>query len=329
MTPSIVSLEAPDFRVGAGTWLPCWFWGKGNRLRFVRLKHWALAILACPLVAAAADSAATLTLLEGSATLVRGVTRYALVEGVRFRYGDIIEVGDQGLAETEFADGAALTMGPMTRALLLSLPRGALQARGDFYVTQGVLKVARVKKGARLRIFTPRLALQPVEGAAVLLLSGAERSVFVESGVARISGAGAALLLKAGEFYTGEVVRKSSVGSRPTPAFIRALPKMFLDPPPSRMARVRDRPAQPRKLEVVNYAEVESWLKAPRWIRRPLLARFKPRAADAAFRSALVANLRFHPEWDPILFPEKYEPKETQAQAARDTPAPVPSADKR
>jgi hypothetical protein len=34
-----------------------------------------------------------------------------------------------------------------------------------------------------------------------------------------------------------------------------------------------------------------------------------PKARDPAFRSALIANLRSHPEWDPILFPEKYKPK--------------------
>ncbi len=304
-------------------------WGKENRLRFVLLKRWALAILACPLVAAAADPAATLTLLEGSATLVRGVTRYALVEGVRFQQGDIIEVGDQGLVQTEFPDGAALAMGSMTRALLLSLPRGAKQARGDFYVTQGVLKVARVTKDARLRIITPRLALQPVEGAVVLLLGDAEGSVFVENGEARISGAGTALLLKAGEFYTGKNVQRNSVGSRPTQAFIHALPKPFLDPLPSRMAGVGNRLAQPRQLEVVNYADVETWLKAPHWIRRSMLARFQSRATDPAFRAALVGNLRFHPEWDPVLFPEKYPPKEPEADAARGTPATRPPADKR
>ena len=39
------------------------------------------------------------------------------------------------------------------------------------------------------------------------------------------------------------------------------------------------------------------------------MQRFIPKAHDPAFRQALVANLRSHPEWDPILFPEKYKPK--------------------
>jgi hypothetical protein len=119
------------------------------------------------------------------------------------------------------------------------------------------------------------------------------------------------------------------VASRPSPAFIGALPRLFLDPLPSRMALYKERLAQPRRLDAVGYAQVETWLKAPLAIRRPLLARFQPRASDPAFRNALVANLRFHPEWDPILFPEKYQPQEPQADAARGAPAPARPADKR
>jgi len=74
----------------------------------------------------------------------------------------------------------------------------------------------------------------------------------------------------------------------------------------------------------VSYAEVEAWLKAPPEIRRPLVPRFQSRASDPAFRSALVANLRFHPEWDPVLYPEKYEkPEADAAGAARSDPAPA------
>jgi hypothetical protein len=47
-----------------------------------------------------------------------------------------------------------------------------------------------------------------------------------------------------------------------------------------------------------------------------MVSRFKTRASDPAFRSALVSNLRFHPEWDPVLYPEKYEPKGAAAGAA-------------
>lgn len=306
-------------------------WGMGNRVQIVQLRRWALALLAWPWAAAAADPMVTVTLLEGPTTLVRGVLRYALAEGVRLQPGDILEVSDNGLAELEFTDGVALALGPKTRVLALSVPRGKA-APGDFYVTQGTLKLAGVKQGARLRVVTPLFTLQPVEGTVVVALGAAEGSAFVEAGEARVLGprsgaaATAPLRLKSGDFYTGDE-KKGSVAARPSPAFIDALPKAFLDPLPSRIARFGDRQVQPRRLEPVKYAEVETWLKAPPEIRRRMPERFKSRAADPAFRAALIENLKFHPEWDPILFPEKYLPKETEA--APGTAAPPRPADKR
>jgi len=300
-------------------------------VRIVQLVRWALALLALPWAAASADPMVAVTLLEGPTTLVRGVMRYALAEGVRLQSGDIVEVGDKSLAEMEFEDGVALALGPKTRVLALSVPRGK-PAPGDFYATQGALKLAGVKQGARLRVVTPLFTLQPVEGTVVLALGGADGSVFVEAGEARVlgprtSGADTApLRLKSGDFYTGGAT-KGGVAARPTPAFIDALPKAFLDPLPSRMARYRDRQVQPRRLEPVKYADVETWLKAPPEIRRRMPARFQSRAAYPVFRAALVENLKFHPEWDPILFPEKYLPKETET--APGTAAPPRPADKR
>jgi hypothetical protein len=286
-------------------------------------------MLACPLAAAAADPApAIVTLLEGSATLVRGITRYALAEGVHLQSGDILEMGEKALAEMEFADGAAFTLGPQTRALAAALPRSAT-AHGDFYFPQGVAKLGRVKPGARLRIVTPFGTVQPVQGAAVLLVGGGGLQVFAESGPVAISGPprrGApaeTVRLRTGEFFSGKGVQRAAVRPRPTPEFIAALPRLFLDPLPSRLARVKDRPAQPRQMEIVTYAAVETWLKAPYAFRRPMPARFRPLADDLAFRDALIANMRFHPEWDRVLFPEKYEPKEPDKPGAAVAPPPA------
>jgi len=293
-------------------------------------KIWALALIVCPLAAAAADRVATVTLLEGPADLVRGVTRFALAEGVRLQSGDIIEVKDKGLAQVEFSDGVALAMGAGTRMLAVSIPRESSMA-GDYYVMQGRLKLAGVKQEARLRVVAPMFTLTPTEGIAVLAVDAGGGSVFVESGEMRLvespakGGASAPLRLKSGEFYTRKAGQKGAVAQRPSQAFIGTLPKIFLDPLPSRMARYKERQVTPRRGEDVSYAEVEAWLKAPPEVRRPLVPRFQPRASDPAFRSGLVANLKFHPEWDRILFPEKYEPKEPEANAAgaaRSDPAP-------
>jgi len=280
----------------------------------------ACALLASPMVAAAAEPAATLTLLEGEAGLVRGVARYALAEGVRLQSGDIVEVGEKGLAEIEFPDGAAIALGAGTRMLAQSMPRGS-SAAGDYYVMRGLLKVSGVNKAARLRIPTPAFMLQPVDGVSVLIVRDGDGSVFIENGGARLTVAPATLNLKTGDFYARKAGQKGAVAPRPSQEFIATLPKLFLDPLPSRMARYKDREVQPKRIDDVSYADVEAWLKAPLVIRRPLVARFEPRANDPKFRASLEANLRFHPEWDPVLYPEKYEPKEPAADPAGARPA--------
>ena len=291
-----------------------------ERLRVGLPGRWALALLAFPIAAAAADPAATLTLLEGSAGLVRGVTRHALVEGVRFQSGDIIETGANALAEIEFPDGAAIALGAGSRMLAVSLPRGNTAA-GDFHVLQGALKISGVSKAARLRITVPAFTLQPAEGAAVIIARGDEGSVFIEGGAARLTAGPVTLNLKSGEFYDRKGGQKGALAPRPSQAFTAAMPKAFFDPLPSRMARFKEREVQPKRVDEVSYADVEAWLKAPPAIRRPLVARFEPRASDPKFRAGLEANLRFHPEWDPILFPEKYEQKEAAGEAAGAKPA--------
>lgn len=275
----------------------------------------AFALLACPVVAAAADPVAIVTLLEGPAELVRGVTRYALAEGVRLQSGDIIEVKDKGLAQIEYTDGGTLSMGAGTRMLAISMPRGK-SAAGDYYVMQGTMKIVGVNKSARLRFSTPIFKLQPAKGVSVMIVRGNEGSVFIESGSAQLAAAPDTLNLKGGEFFTRKAGQKGAVTPRPSRAFIGAMPKAFLDPLPSRIARYKDRPVQPRRVDDVSYAEVEAWLKAPPEIRRLLFARFQPRASDPAFRSGLIANLKFHPEWDTILHPEKYPLAEPETEAA-------------
>lgn len=290
-------------------------------MRLVQGRHWAWALLACPIAAAAADSAPpVLTLLEGPSTMVRGVTRYALVEGVRLQSGDILEIGEKSIAEMEFADAAALTLGPQTRVLAATLPRSG-PASGDFYFPQGVAKFGRVAKSdARLRVVTPFGTVQPLERAAVLLVNDAGMQVFAEGGpvsVAAPSRRGKpaeSVRLATGEFFSGKTVQRSAVRARPTSEFIAALPRLFLDPLPSRLARVGDRAATPRALEVVSYASVETWLKAPWAFRRSMTSRFRVLAEQPEFREALIANLRYHWEWDRVLFPEKYEPKEPAAE---------------
>jgi hypothetical protein len=273
----------------------------------------------------AAEPGAVVTLLEGEASVIRGTARYALAEGVRLAQGDVVELAEKGVAMVEFPDGTAMSLGPRSRVLALVLPKG--KPGGDFYVAQGEFKHAAPKDAAAGYRYAGTLgSFAPVTGSAVMVFGAGEASAFVEAGELRVTEPVAKgqtatpLTLKTNDFYVRKAEQKSVTAARPSAAFIAALPRLFLDPLPSRMARYKDKEVQPRRLDEVTYAEVEYWLKGPPEIRRQFFTRFLPRAQDPAFRAALIANLKAHPEWDRTLFPEKYLPK-PDTDAAR-TPEP-------
>jgi hypothetical protein len=150
--------------------------------------------------------------------------------------------------------------------------------------------------------------------------------VFVEAGGARVADrhdgrAAAARPLAAGEFYAArraaDAARatKGEVAARPTAEFLAAVPPPFRDRLPPQRARFTGKPPPPKRLAEIAYADAADWLATDAGIRQHLVPRWRPRLADPAFRAALAQNLAQHPEWDPILFPEKYRPTETTAEA--------------
>ena len=288
--------------------------------------HLILVWLVLP-QALAADTTATITILEGEATLVRGTTRYLLAEGVRLQEGDIVHTADKALVRIEFGDGSMLDLGPGVRLLTSGSAARAAQAESGWRHTllAGLMKLTCGKEAKTShQVSTPQITLTTANAVAVVQSSGADASLFVESGEARITevapkGGAASVRAKGGDFYARKGGQKGVVAPRPPQAFISALPRGFLDTIPSRSARFKDRQVAPKRVDEVAYGDVEIWLKAERDLRRSMMRRWQPRARDPEFRTALVANLRHHPEWDPILFPEKYKPKEEKAQAPTTT----------
>jgi len=276
----------------------------------------AAACIAAPVAAPAAESPAVVTLLEGETALLRGTARYALAEGVRLQSGDIIEVGEKGLAEIEFGDGTIVSLGPTSEFYAASIvARGAKGATSDFYLMQGWSKIASGKLATPFRITTPLFGFGTADATAVLQVSNSEAHIFVEVGEMRIADGftkatpTSPVRLRANDFYTRRPEQKGVIAPRASQSFIAAMPKIYLDNLPSRVARYKDREVAPRRGDELTYADVEMWLKSPPEIRRPIMQRFIPKAEDPAFRQALIANLRYHLEWDRILFPEKYKPK--------------------
>jgi hypothetical protein len=292
--------------------------------------------LACA-AATAAEPPATLTLLEGQAALLRGTSRYTLAEGVRLQTGDILELGAKGVVQVEFADGAILSLGPGARFYVGLLTARSPRSDGvsEFYLLGGWSKFASRKEAAPFRYSTLAFALWVADATAVVRLGEGRADIFVETGEVRLAegfgkaSPGSPIQLRGGEYLGRKGDEPAAIQPRPAQDFVLAMPRPYMDNLPARGAKYKDRVTVPQPSGELAYADVELWLKAPREIRRSVMRRFVQEARDPAFREALIANLRFHPEWDPILFPEKYQPKPAPPPAAEQPrpaqPAPPPA----
>jgi hypothetical protein len=283
------------------------------------MRVWLLAVaLAMPCLASAADALGTITILEGQALIYRGSGRVSAAEGVRLVAGDIIETAASTFAQVELADRSVIQFGPATR-LMLDAAAARQKPEHSMYLLDGWLKMLSAKRdsaaGPGFDLRAPTFEVPAGVGVAVLQASAAELKLFVESGELRLAerqktGTPVVVNLRAGDFYQRKPPARSNVASGVPPAFATAIPRSFRDTLPTRIDKFAQRAVVPRDAPAFSYADVEDWLKAEPAVRRPLMQRWRAKAHDAPFRAALIANLSSHPEWDPILFPEKYRPKE-------------------
>jgi hypothetical protein len=269
----------------------------------------------------------TITILEGQAFVYRGVGRVQAQEGLRLALGDIVATVPSSLAQIELANGCVLQLGGATRVLLGEPASKAKDKAADrsAYLMDGWLKLvgAAPKSAGEAPAFELRSPLFEVAaGPAVLVVHATpqEVTIFAERGSARVEerqGAEpAAVALEAGDTYRREAGSSGSVSAGPVQAFIADMPRAFRDSLPSRIDRFREVDVQPRPAPDFEYGDVEAWLNAEPALRRQFVQRWRPKAKDSAFRAALVAGMSAHPEWDRVLFPEKYRPKPPPRPAA-------------
>jgi hypothetical protein len=238
----------------------------------------------------------TVTVVDGRVSVLRGPARFPLEEGVRLSPGDIIEVRDATFAQLEQPDGTALALGPSARTMGLGDRR--------LFLLGGWLKTTLAAGSAPVHVQSPHGAVTLLSGGTVLEVGSDGGRLFGESGAAAIDAA-PPVRIKAGEFCAMRTGAKPAVSPRPPHEFISSVPRPFLDAPPRRLARVAARELPLKKPQAITYAEVEAWIDAAAPVRRVLAARWASKASDPAFRRALVAGLARHPEWEPVLFPEK------------------------
>ena len=288
------------------------------------------AVMLAPWCAWAADLTGTITILEGDAFIYRGASRLYANEGVRLESGDIVETAESGFMQLELSDLSVVQFGPATRAMINSV--GRQKPERWLFVMNGWCKVTGSKAGAadgsglelRTRLFT----MPPNTGVVVFAVTPTDTTLFVERGEVRLTEDKASgVSLKSGDHYRRKLGARGTVKTGSTEAFVAGMPRAFRDSLPLRLDRYRNQAVQPKEAPDFAYADVEPWLKAEPWLRRPLVQRWRAKARNPAFRAALVAGLASHPEWDPILFPEKYIKKPAvSATRAPSMPGPLPAS---
>ena len=268
--------------------------------------------------------AATLTILDGGASLLRGEQRLQLAEGVRLAPLDIVETGpDTRLLRIEFADGLALSLGPESRLLIDPRFVGERGRAARVYLLRGWVKLNQLAApatpaaagGAPALLASPAFDIRLASGSVVAsLLPGAAR-VFVETGELALqerdvdNAVGTLQSLRTGAYFARVGAAKSAVSARPASDFVQALPRGFLDTLPARADRFMDRAMEAKPQGDLAYADLQDWLRAETSLRRGLMPRWTPLLRKPLLRSAAAANMASHPEWDRVLFPEKYLPK--------------------
>jgi FecR protein len=248
------------------------------------------------------------TILDGNARVLRGTTWYKLVEGARVQEADVIDAADRARVQVELADGATLSLnGPAMLYVVDIVPRDSRQTgMVDLYLNSGWMKIATQPPGPRLRVRLPGAVVNAVDTVAVVHGSGDVFECFVERGTAKLADAGRgsdgpARDLKAGEFVQRASDKPSTIGARPPPTFIGAMPRYFMDSMPARTARFGATRLKLVAQREISYSEAQTWLAGP--FRKSFMQRLQPRLSDAVFRDAVMANSRAYPEWSSLLFP--------------------------
>lgn len=271
----------------------------------------------------AAQSPGLVTILEGDAQIVRGATRLRAVEGVRLALGDIVETATGAFAQIELTDQTVLDLGSAARIMVGSTGARYKNER-QLYALSGWFKITNARKDANARGFelrTPLVDVAVLSPVITLHIKPAEVTLFAERGdlklAERQAGAAAGPVgVKFGQYYRRAAGAKGTVGAAAPPGFVAEMPRPFRDSLPLRADKFKDRDVAPRPAPDFSYADVEPWLKAESPFRRQFVDRWRAKAREGAFRAALIANLSSHPEWDPVLFPEKYLPKNPASAAS-------------
>ena len=255
------------------------------------------------------------TIVEGDARVLRAVTWYKLIPGARVEAGDIIAAAEKATVQVEFPAGSTLNLGGPSE-LFAARPYAPDKTADsqEFALARGWMKFVTRTAGSSARVRAALAVIEMTEAIAVIHTEPSAAEVFVESGAARIAATdagkdGVPQDVKAGEFWARNVRRPPRTDGRAPLAFVAAMPRDMVDALPSLAGRFPKAPAALTAQGEVTFAEAEPWLSGP--YRKIFVKRFEPRLKDREFRAAVESRIASFPEWDRLLHPEKYAPKES------------------
>ncbi|WP_295524337.1 hypothetical protein [uncultured Pseudacidovorax sp.] len=277
--------------------------------------------------ARAAGPAAMATLVEGEAHLLRETGRFVLAPGVALQPGDLVETAANArLLRIEYTDGPVVDLGPASQAMIEArLGPSRREPAARLYLRQGWAKLGRAPSSRGVAsLLTPDVALKGEGGSQVVQVAASRTQVFAESGKARLE-ARDKRNQDAVDLAAGRLFDSADWTERPRPdaAFVGAVPPSFLDPLPLRSARFKDRTVDAERVGDLRYEDVAGWLQAEPALRARVAERWRGLAKKPEFRAALAANIKRHPEWDRIVFPEKYTKPRPQPESSGARVAPT------
>lgn len=251
-----------------------------------------------------------LTILDGEAQLLLGARAAAAAEGLHLPASTLVETqANTALLRLEWPDGSVLDLGPDTRLMLQ--PAG-LRRSGQapaYYLLSGWAKHQSGSAGPHRGHVSPQVDALPSQGVTVVQVGADQSLLYCEAGqtqLAERAGAAARHSLSAGAAYLRKGTQTGQLLPRPDPAWLKTVPRAFRDTIALRAARFEGKKLEPAARPAPSYAALAPWLTAEPALRREFPRRLATLAREPAFRAALIQNLVAHPEWEPLLFPERF-----------------------
>jgi len=278
------------------------------------LKWMPLVLTLLSGTASAATEIGVITLVEGSARLLRGASWFKVVAGTRVEESDILEVPERANAQLEFAAGHIADLVGSGQVYIVADPSKTVP--GVLQMPTGWLKVVAAPPGLRVRTYPFDLVL--TDGVLVVHTNGPAVEFFVESGSARLIELtprgldGAVRDLKAGQYGSKSATGPLVIAAGAPKLFADALPRHFVDALPTLATTLKTKPTLVNEGEIT-YAEAEPWLAGRD--RAVFERRFTGRLRDPVFRSAVLPAVARYPAWDRLLNPQKYAPKDALTTA--------------